>query len=633
MASARKSHLLSSTYLQRRKIIFSVEMLRIALLVLTSMTSMISSESSENFINQPLKHLAGVYFEHLGNLIIYSDQWKFINYVNLAPLEEKEKILTFYAKEIIILCNSILTKNLTCSGLQELKHIQYKLAKLKIDRETINDIIGRSNDEIRFDKRSARVERGVFDFVGQIEKVLFGTLDSSDANYYNKQIDLAYNNSKELTNLYKKQVSIIKSTINDFSDAFEKNSQKFKEVDFNLNKLKKRISNNTRKLTKIQINTEVNSHMIECSQMVLEYEIELETLTQAVLLARRGLLHPKILTPRELFNNLKNMYDTHNKRLPIKMELGQFSNLIDSSDISIFYKDHKLVYIIEIPIIEQTNFILYRVIPLPIKQNEENVYAFINLINTHIGLSADRQLYTHLTDRDITKCKKINSAMICKQTDLLYQVSSVHNCESELLKSAKLEKVLKECDVRLLKIHHTGWYQLQSVNSWLYTAPHEETLQIVCKDNKPRQTQLFSTGIIQLSSDCNAIADNVLIRSKTVNEFSINKYFIPNINLSTNQIYENIKNSKVNISDLHLINIGKTPYLDIDSLRAASTSLDELYKKADEISKHHRTNSAYENTLSWFYILLFSIIGLVGIFIIVKLIKRACKINKPLQVS
>jgi len=63
----------------------------------------INIESVERFINQPLERLARVYFENLAELHIFRDHWKFINYVNLKPLEEKEKILKFYVDKIKIL--------------------------------------------------------------------------------------------------------------------------------------------------------------------------------------------------------------------------------------------------------------------------------------------------------------------------------------------------------------------------------------------------------------------------------------------------------------------------------------------------------------------------------------------------
>lgn len=170
-----------------------------------------------------------------------------------------------------------------------------------------------------------------------------------------------------------------------------------------------------------------------------------------------------------------------------------------------------------------------------------------------------------------------------------------------------------------MKIHNTVWYQLESTNSWLYTAPREETLHILCKDDKPRQTQLLSTGLIKLSPDCDAISDNVLLNSKTVSVIdTFDKDFVPNLNLSTKKLCENIKEKNINISELQLLNIGKTPHLDVNLLKTASSSLDELYKQADEISKHHRTKTFYEETMIWLYYILYIMVALVIIYIIIK---------------
>ncbi|EFN86770.1 hypothetical protein EAI_05491, partial [Harpegnathos saltator] len=123
-----------------------------------------------------------------------------------------------------------------------------------------------------------------------------------------------------------------------------------------------------------------------------------------------------------------------------------------------------LVYVIEIPLIESHDFHLYHAIFLPIKQSGEDAYAFINPSYTHYGLRTDKQIYTPFSEDNISTCKKINDALICKQTDLLYQIAGTHNCESELLKLARLENLLKECDVRLMKIHNTVWFLLHTAN-------------------------------------------------------------------------------------------------------------------------------------------------------------------------
>ena len=156
--------------------------------------------------------------------------------------------------------------------------------------------------------------------------------------------------------------------------------------------------------------------------MLFEYELELEILTDAILLARRGLIHPKIITPKELFNNLQGShYALDDKRLLVPLDPSEFTNLIDVSNVNIFYKNHRLcvwIYVLEIPLLEQNDFILYHVIPLPIKQSERGIYAFINPTYTYLGLRSDKQLYTHITELEISKCKNLNNVMICKQTDL-----------------------------------------------------------------------------------------------------------------------------------------------------------------------------------------------------------------------
>jgi hypothetical protein len=60
-----------------------------------------------------------------------------------------------------------------------------------IARDKLNQIKGSEElwkDLIEIDVTPRRRRRGIFNFIGEIVKVLFGTLDSDDANYYNDQI-------------------------------------------------------------------------------------------------------------------------------------------------------------------------------------------------------------------------------------------------------------------------------------------------------------------------------------------------------------------------------------------------------------------------------------------------------------
>lgn len=99
---------------------------------------------------------------------------------------------------------------------------------------------------------------------------------------------------------------------------------------------------------------------------------------------------------------------------------------------------------------------------------------------------------------------------------------------------------------------------------------------------------------------------------------TIDKDYIPNVRLNTSKLCEDLKERNVNISDIHLLNIGKTPNLDIHLLKTASSALNEIDKEADELSKHHRTKTLYQKAIGWLYYIIYTITGLIILYVTMK---------------
>jgi hypothetical protein len=55
--------------------------------------------------------------------------------------------------------------------------------------------------------------------VGEISKILFGTLDENDADYYEQQIRHFERNSEDTTELLKQQVYVMRSTLGALNDT------------------------------------------------------------------------------------------------------------------------------------------------------------------------------------------------------------------------------------------------------------------------------------------------------------------------------------------------------------------------------------------------------------------------------
>jgi len=51
----------------------------------------------------------------------------------------------------------------------------------------------------------------VFNFIGELSKILFETMDVDDAKYYNEQIKLFEQSSEETNTLLKQQLSVVRS--------------------------------------------------------------------------------------------------------------------------------------------------------------------------------------------------------------------------------------------------------------------------------------------------------------------------------------------------------------------------------------------------------------------------------------
>jgi len=113
--------------------------------------------------------------------------------------------LRAYISHVDKLCNSMKIRNWTgCTQFRSSvsDHFQHLENSVGI----LTDVIGFKNGESRW-------RRGLLNFVDEISKVLFGTMDENDAEYYDEQIRHFERNSKDTTDLLKQQVYVIKSTL------------------------------------------------------------------------------------------------------------------------------------------------------------------------------------------------------------------------------------------------------------------------------------------------------------------------------------------------------------------------------------------------------------------------------------
>lgn len=142
---------------------------------------------------------SGFITEQLGKIRMFDESWKIVAYINMSDYLTELGRLRYYESKIEDLCeklNEHTTKSCTL--------IPEQLKLIIKDIESLSHL---------FPTKQQRRRRGVVNFVGEIQSILFGTLAQSDGKYFNEQIERLSQNQKHQNALMKKQTSIIKSSI------------------------------------------------------------------------------------------------------------------------------------------------------------------------------------------------------------------------------------------------------------------------------------------------------------------------------------------------------------------------------------------------------------------------------------
>ena len=101
-------------------------------------------------------------------------------------------------------------------------------------------------------------------------------------------------------------------------------------------------------------------------------------------------------------------------------------DLMKISDITILYANYRLIYHISVPLIDHEKFVLYKVSPLPTRQNNlnlSNTFAYIWPESHYLAVNIIVNTYIPITLDKINKCKNLDDKLICKETEPIQEIS------------------------------------------------------------------------------------------------------------------------------------------------------------------------------------------------------------------
>lgn len=412
---------------------------------------------------------------------------------------------------------------------------------------------------------------------GTILKQLFGSLDDDDAKVFSDAIDSVQDDQRQLASLMKDNIHIIASTISTFNNTILKLNANEITLNNNMDKLHKILDTISQNTNKLEINTHLSMTFsaLESSLMILNFN--LRDLIDAILFGKQNVVHPAVLNPIRLFEELNSNSNIIARNFPLPLSLDNVHILLDIADISSFVSDNKLVFNIRIPLTLVSDYKLYHIYALPTPHDIQhpNSFAMINPTAKYLSITEDKLTYSLLDN--ISECKVIkNSYYLCK-------IESVHSsvsnpvCEVTIL-TEYLNKIPSTCNYKVMVGNIDVWQKLTN-NRWIYVLSDISKLSVNCNDQIV-DYDLIGTGILKLPKGCKAY--HKLLQFVATNEYQ-SKIYLPSLNF--NIIEDDCCSKKTINNSLPYLTPIKLSHINLDSLQYASHKLNQATEELDRIEK------------------------------------------------
>lgn len=544
----------------------------------------------------------GILFDPVGTLRIMNDYFHIVIPVDVSPIKSHiENIknvfdnVQFYCRE----SNEIDYSQ--CQNILQPLHVLYD--DILRDFESISHIISTG-----ISKRSAW-----FSGVGTVFKHIFGTLDEDDAKSYDDAIQVLYNNDKKLAESITKSIMVSQTAISKINDSLHEiniNQAKLNDVIDNLSYSIKNVSD---VINVVSFKTKLNviSNILQSNLLTISFKIE--DLLNSILFVKSNILHPSILTPNQMYNDITSNLKIvpKYKDFPVSLDLSNIHKLINVADLVCYYLNNKLMFIVKIPLVSLSDYNVYKNIPLPTPHISDSPNSFVMILPSeqYLAVSRDKSSYTYL--KDFNHCKIIpRETYLCQITDI-YAVFANPSCEIEIITKA-LHSLPENCPVKFISGDIDIWHKLNN-NNWIFVQSKPTKLSIEC-NNVISDFTISGTGVLNMPTECIAFHKNVkLVRNANpsitipyiYSEFNIINDSCCNIN-RFKEITINIPSSKI-----------KT--VNLNNLKSFKDNSDQIIDSLQTLEKPNLSNHI---SFPIFSILSFIVCLIILCYIILKLSKK-----------
>ncbi|GBP02363.1 hypothetical protein EVAR_101193_1 [Eumeta japonica] len=272
-----------------------------------------------------------------------------------------------------------------------------------------------------------------------------------------------------------------------------------------------------------------------------------------------GNISPLILTPKQLRSEIAKSKDTFHGSSSTSRRYG-LTGIIQNYEYPGTVAYERVIFIIELPLVNQEQFELFKVIPIPTKINDTTISITTTI--EYLATNRHRDEYLAMNTLQFSECTIVKGDIhLCSTRQVrITRDSSIYSCEIALFRN----KTSPQCNFVDVE-NKVSFVALTTANHWLYAKPN--LLELTGLRSETIQIHLKRSGILPMKSVCIIKANTLIIHghdtSTTVLHAShamfsnitaidkpskVKKQLRPNISLDTN--LEELTNIQKQLSDL-----------------------------------------------------------------------------------
>ncbi|KAG4070722.1 hypothetical protein HA402_005581 [Bradysia odoriphaga] len=555
--------------------VYKLKFTKLLLLTLWPLSGPWATSTKPDFEFRPLSSNLGIYFEQTAMVSLYQTEYKLVVNLNLTQLHEEFHKLQKIAKSIITACRAFnravdSAKRFDDSCLTLIPQIENELASLH-------------NANINWFKEKNRKRRGLVNVIGEVSKLLFGTLSENDAVQYLQKFEELTRQNKIRDEIVSKQTTLIKSTLS-LLEEVNITMNSITHISNGLNERIKQIENMLSKYK--QHNTykaELTDATILLFALIHRYGHNQQKILTALSYGGRNNNIAIIIPPKTLLAELERIQAIISGRKvtlpapPIEKNVPLYYQIGTSRSRII---DDQLVVSFSIPLADTKEFYLYKVTSFPHKMNN-GYYNFILPNHDFIAVDAHREKYIAFTNTEITNCNEYHvhvnqTQLLCKQLTPILDVSvdSTTDCEITLLTK---DMKSTNCDNRVANITTELWIKIREPNAYIYVFPHRQVVYITCGDTNPQEVFAEGTGVLKFADDCEIKSKKIFVKAYKIYSNDIFQQTLPHgtININISKVLQDISH----IPEIHIKTIGTPSVITTGTaskLREFSSSIKEI---------------------------------------------------------